>query len=58
MTSICARRGDLEQRRVPLLQSLEVLGLIVGLPVDPAAEQNADPLESKSPERGVPGRPF
>jgi hypothetical protein len=56
MTSICPCRGDLEQRRVPLLESLEILGLIVGLPVHPTAVQDTDPLERKSPERGVPGR--
>ncbi len=53
MKSTRVGSGELEQWSVSLLQRREVLRLVVGAAIDPAAEEDADPFERQGTERGV-----
>ena len=55
MRSTRLLRRELKQRRMALLKGGEVVRFVVRTALDPAAEQDANPLEGQGSERGVAG---
>ena len=55
MRSTRPLRRELKQRRMAFLKGGEVVRFVVRTALDPAAEQDANPLEGQGSERGVAG---